>query len=196
MSIEKVESHVMAQAETEAKKIVEEARREGQALLAKRRAEAERDVRDAVREAEARGARETARQLGRARHDGRLEVLEAKNAVLDEVFRKVQEAIQSMPDEQYLNLLASWLKDLAAETGGTLRASARDASRFPGNFLEKVNAGRPESGRFASIVADPAVTGGFIIEGADFTVDLTIERKLHELRESLSGELAKELFGT
>jgi vacuolar-type H+-ATPase subunit E/Vma4 len=195
MSFEKLEAAVIAEAEAEAAKIVDSARSETGTLLARSREEGERTFGEAARQAEAAAARETARQLGLARHEGRLEVLTAKNRVIDEVFRMAAERVNSLSDAEYLDLMAEWLKNLPVEIGGTLRVSPRDEKRFTEAFLGRVNAGRAENGRFHGVVADSRITGGFVVTGDTFTVDSTLDNRMNELRESLAGELARELFG-
>jgi len=195
MSMEGVESRVLAEAKAEAKKIVEEALGERDRLLKEFQDESEKALEEAVRAAEAEAAAETSRQLGRARHEGELDILRAKNEVLDEAFRRAAEGFRSVPEGEYLELMAAWLKNLPPETGGALIVSPNDAGRFSGGFLDGVNAARPDTGKFTSVAQNPKITGGFIVEGRDFVVDVTLERRARELREALAGEIARELFG-
>lgn len=196
MSFEKIEAVIIAEAKAEAKKIIDSEREKSAAFFERSREENEKVFEEAVRLAEAAALRETARQVGLARHEGRLEVLHTKNRVLDEVFQKAVEKMLSLPDEEYLKLMAVWLKDLPAEIGGTIEVSPRDQKRFSKEFLDSVNAGRAKSGRFTSVSADAQINGGFRVVGETYSVDSTIENKVNELRESLAGELAKELFGS
>ncbi len=196
MSFDKIQAVIIAEAETEAKRIVDAARQESETLVSKAREENDRAFEEAVRQAEAATVRETSRQVGQARHEGRLQVLEAKNRVIDDVFRKASGEIQSLPDKEYMNLMAEWLKALPAEVGGTLLVGTRDAKRYDQVFLESVNKTRPESGKLTSVKTDPQIESGFVVAGETYTVNATIENKIHELRESLAGDLAKELFGS
>jgi V/A-type H+-transporting ATPase subunit E len=196
MSFEKIQTVIISEAESEAKRIIDEARQETDAMLSRVREENERTFEEAARQAEAAASRETSRQVGLARHEGRLQVLDAKNRVIDEVFRKAAERIQSLPEQEYLALMADWLKALPSEVGGVLRVSPRDVSRFSKAFLEGINKDRPESGRFTGAEADPQVAGGFVVIGENYTMNATIENKITDLRESLAGDLAKELFGS
>lgn len=196
MSFEKIEAVIKAEAEAEAKQILDSARAESETLLGRSCEENEKAFEEAVRLAEAAAARETARQVGLARHEGRLEVLHAKNLVLDEVFRKAKDRIVSLPDTEYLTLMEAWLKSLPSAVGGTLRVSPRDEKRFTKEFLDRVNAGRGLEGKFTSVITDSQISGGFRVVGENYTVDSTIENKVGDLRESLAGELARELFGS
>jgi vacuolar-type H+-ATPase subunit E/Vma4 len=194
MTMEKVQAAVLAKAEADAAGIVEDARRDADARVEAAGAQAQAAYEAAIAAATARAERETARELGRARHEGRLAVLAAKNAVLDGVFARARDAFRATNDWDYRGLLGGWLKSLPAETGGALRVNPRETKRFPREFVDWINEGRSGPGRFTDVVPDPAVPNGLVLEGADFTVDFTVERRLARLRESLAAELSRELF--
>lgn len=196
MSFEKIEAVVIAEAEAEARQIVEAARQESEASLSRVREENEVAFEEALRQAEAAAGRETSRQVGLARHEGRLQVLGAKNRVIDDVFRKAGEQIQSLPDKEYLDLVTDWLKSLPTEVGGTVRVGSRDAKRITQAFLDGVNQARSQGGKFTAVEVDPQIDSGFVVAGESYTVNATVENKINELRESLAGDLAKELFGS
>jgi vacuolar-type H+-ATPase subunit E/Vma4 len=196
MSFEKVEAVIFAEAEAEARRILDKAREEREALLEQFRDTCTRTFEDDIRRAQAAEDTETARQIGLARHEGRLEVLHAKNRMIDEVFLMAAEKIRSLPAKDYLEMIAFWLKVLPAEVGGTLKVSPGDAELLSGAFLEEVNTVRHRSGKFTAVVSDRRINGGFMVEGADFSVDSTIDSKLKELRETLAGDIARELFGS
>jgi V/A-type H+/Na+-transporting ATPase subunit E len=196
MSFEKLEAAITAEAETEARRTVDAARAEAEAMIARSREEGESVFEDAVRSAETAAARETARQVGLARHEGRLEVLQAKNRLIDRVFRDAEQWVGTLSDGDYLSLLEGWLKKLPPEAGGMLRVNPRDGKRLSRGFLDRVNTGRPAEGRFTGVETDDRIQAGFVVSGGAYTVDFTVENLMNELRDSLAGELAKELFGS
>jgi len=196
MTVERVRQAVMAQAEAEAAKIVAEAKAEAEARAARARQAGEAALEEARRAAEAGAAREKARQLSRVRHEGRLRALAARNEKIDEVFRRAADALLALPDAEYMKVMESWLKALPPASGGLLRVAPRDVKRFDGAFLNRINAARDEQSRFAGVEADPAITGGFVVEAESFTANCTLARRLAELRESAAGDMAKELFGS
>lgn len=194
MSFEKVESAVIAEAGVDAEKILADARRECDELLARVREENRKTLEEAIHQEEAATARETARQLGVARHDGRLEVLDAKNLVIDDIFNKVNEKLRSMDMKEYRDLLGGWLQTLSLEIGGVIRVSPKDTGLFDDAFMKRINGGRSGGETFTAVEPDSRINGGFIIQGDTYTVDFTLDRVLKELRESVAGDLAKELF--
>jgi len=196
MSFERLEAAVIAEAKAEAAKIVESARAEAGALLARARADQERAFEDAVRQAETAQTRETARQTGLAGHEGRLAVLEAKNRLIDEVFGKAKERIRTLPDAEYMALMADWLKALPDDAGGTVMVNPSDEKRFTKAFLDGVNASRPAGGKYSGVATDARISGGFLVAGESFTIDATLDNRMSDLRESLAGDIARELFGS
>jgi V/A-type H+/Na+-transporting ATPase subunit E len=195
MSFEKVEAVIIAEAETDSRSILDKARKEREALLEQSRDTCSRTFENDIRRAQAAEDAETARQLGLARHEGRLEVLHAKNGMIDEVFSMAAAKIRSLPAKDYLEMIAGWLKALPPEVGGTLKVSPGDAELFSGAFLDEVNKDRSQGGKFRAVAPDRLINGGFVVEGVDFSLDSTVESKLNELRETLAGEVARELFG-
>ncbi len=196
MSFERLEAAVIAEAEAESAKIVETARAEAEALLARARAEQERVFDDAVRQAETAQTRETARQTGLAGHDGRLAVLEAKNRLIDDVFRAAKERMITLPEAEYMALMAEWLKALPEEVGGTVMVNPSDEKKFTKAFLDGVNASRSVRGKFAGVASDARIAGGFAVASDTYTIDATLENRMNDLRESLAGDIARELFGS
>lgn len=194
MSFDRVESAVIDEAKADAGEIIEEARRESEKIKARFREESERNFEEAALQSENASARETARIIGLARQEGKLEVLRAKNQVIDNIFRKTAEKFGSLPEQDRIELITGWLNKLSPEIGGSVRVSPIDAKFFTSEFMASLNSGRPSHGLFSSVTADERISGGFIIEGNNFTVDFTIDTKLKELRESFAGELARELF--
>ena len=195
MGFEQVKSVVLVEAEAEAHSIIEKARKECEMITEDIRKEFEKILDEAIQKAEQREMQETARQLSVVRHEGRLEILETKNKVIDDIFKKAREVFMSMPDDEYNSLISGWLRKLPHDIGGTIRVSAIDMDRLPKNFLKIINSDRPMSGTFNSLESDTHIQNGCIVIGENFTMDLTIDKKLEELRESLAGELAGELFG-
>ncbi len=196
MSFERIEAVIIAEAEADAKRIIEEARGESEKTLAEARRERERLFEEAVSHAEAAAERETAREVGLARHEGRLQALDAKNRMLDGIFHKAAERIQSVSDKEYLDLMIEWLNALPPEIGGSLRVGPRDKDRFSPEFIELVNRSRPETGKFTAVEVDSRIMGGFVVIGEYYTINATIDNRVNELRETLAGNLARELFGS
>lgn len=194
MSLESVKTKVLEEAKARAADKLAEVKAEAERILSDGRAADERAGAEATRDAKLRLERETNRELERIQHDNRLQILSAKNKAVDEVFKRVRDRIASMSDNEYLELVGTWLGALPAEAGGVLRVNPRDEAMFNAG-LHTLNRGREGAGQFTGVVADPKVNSGAVVDGPDFNVDCTVERRLDELRETAVGDLARVLFG-
>ena len=194
MSLDKVKTRVLEEAGARADKMLADATVAAERLLAEGKAANERSGAEATRDATLRMERETTRELERIQHDNRLQILSAKNKAIDEVFKRVKDKLASLSDSDYLDMVGGWLGGLPAEVGGVLRVNPGDVSKFK-TGLDTLNRGRSGSGKFTEVAADPKVPNGAVVDGPDYNIDCTIDRRLNELRETAAGDLARVLFG-
>ncbi|MCL2001754.1 MAG: V-type ATP synthase subunit E, partial [Planctomycetes bacterium] len=182
------------EAKARAEKRLDAAKVEIERLLAESRAADQRVGNEAVRDAKLRLERETARELERIQHENRLQILSAKNQAIDEVFKRVDAKIAQLDDAAYLDMVGRWLSALPPDIGGVLRVNPKDEAKFISG-LGSLNQNRGGAGTFTKVETDPKVANGAIVDGPDYNVDCTIDRRLNELRESSAGDLARVLFG-
>lgn len=195
MSLDNVKTMVLDEAKKRAEKRLAEAGREAERILAEGRAADERLAGEALRDARLRLERETNRELERVQYENRLNILSAKNKAIDEVFKRVRERVASLSDDECVAMVGKWLKALPADVGGVLRVNPRDERRFA-DRLERLNEGRSGGGRFARVSADPSVPSGAVVDGPDYAIDCTFERRLNDLRDASAGDVARVLFGS
>jgi len=196
MSFEKISKSVLAEAEEKAKKIIVQAQKKRDEEIELFREESKRRLEDSVRAEEAEMNRSNARKLSIYRHNCRLELLSAKNEIIDTVFLRARSVVDTMQSEEYREMIETWLRSLPDDIGGTVRINTRDVAVITDDFLANINRNRTKNGQFSGIVNDKNIPRGCIIEGSDFSVDLTIEKKLSDIRKQHIGDIARELFET
>lgn len=194
MSLDRVKTTVLEEAKTRAAKKLAEATLETDRLLAEGKAADERAASEAIRDARLRFERETARELERIQHENRLHILSAKNQAIDEVFKRVKDKLANIQSEEGFSLIAEWLTSLPAEVGGVLRVNPKDQQKFVSN-LDILNRNRSGKGVFTKVETDPRISGGAVVDGPDYNIDCTLDRRLDELRETSAGDVARVLFG-
>lgn len=194
MSLDNVKTKVLEEARARADKLLSDATAEAECILTEGREASDRAGQEATRDARLRLEREQIRQLERIQHDNRLQILSAKNKAVDEVFKRVREKLASLSDSDYIAMVGKWLLALPGNVGGTLRVNPKDEARFTAG-LDDLNRGRYGDGRFVKVVADAKVVNGAVVDGPEYTIDCTIDRRLEELRETAVGDLARVLFG-
>lgn len=194
MSLENVKAKVLEEAKSRAEAELEKARAEAERILEEGKNADERTGADAIRDAKLRLERETVRELERLDHDNRLQILHAKNHVIDKVFKRVMEKLKNLSDSEALELLGKWLDALPKNAGGILRVNPRRFDALSSG-LAQLNRNRTGDGVFTEVKADPSVHYGVVVDGPDYTIDCTVNRRMNELRETSIGELARILFG-
>ncbi len=194
MSLDTMKTKVLEDAAAKAERLLADATAGAERLLADGKAADGRAGQDAERDARLRLERESIREVERTQHDNRLQILSAKNRAIDEVFSRVRAKLAGMTAGDTTEMIGKWLRALPADVGGVLRVNPKDEDAFTAG-LDRLNTGRYGSGRFTGIVADPKVASGAIVDGKEFSIDCTIDRRLDELRETSVGDLARTLFG-
>ena len=135
---------ITARIETDMKAEVEEILKNAESRASEIRAEYEAQVRVQAETAAAAGREAAERQKERlesaAKMDARKELLAAKQACLDEAFEKARKKLLSMPEDDYVELLAK-LVVKAAKTGREeLIFNARDKERVGAKVVSRANA--------------------------------------------------------
>lgn len=192
MSIEKITSKIISDAEESAKVTLAEARAKADGILAEAEAKAE-EILDAAGK---RGAEEKEKLISRKKSvadiDSRKMILEEKQKLIAECFDRAAEKIVSMEKEAYVEFLTS----LVLKTGekeGQLILNEKDAAA----------AGEALISSIAKADADAKITlseerrnilGGFLLKNGQVYINGTIEALIAEAKEELISEAAAQLF--
>ncbi len=138
----------------------------------------------------------TSRMLAAARMGMKKEHVQAKAGLIDEVFEKAEERVNSLPDQQYQELISS-LMIKAVETGDEEVVVGKNETRIDQNIIKNVNRklgpGFKGNLRLADDKAD--IDGGFILRRGKIQINASTEVLMAQAREELVMELADQLFG-
>ncbi|HOM29195.1 MAG TPA: V-type ATP synthase subunit E [Deltaproteobacteria bacterium] len=192
--IDRIRSAILAEAETEAGRIVEAAKK-----AAFERVQSEKDkitrtfdleFSAKAREVDARLERELALFRGEA---GK-RVLAKKNELVRRVFETAKAEILSWPRARYESLMERLVEKASGGAPGRLIVHPDDEDVFRA-LLERVNAGRAASGRIDVDGVDRLrQRGGFVFVGSSYEVDMRIETLIGVLELEMAPEIARELF--
>ena len=114
--LEKITARISADADAEIHAIRDKAQAQAEELLAQARAQAEKEKGELLARGRRSAEERKARLISAAQMEGRKMSLAAKQEVLDEAFRQALEEMCSLPEEQYIQLLAR-LAVQASSTG-------------------------------------------------------------------------------
>lgn len=196
MALADILEQIAADAEAEARAILEQAEAEARAV----RADAEKRASErAVRilaEAESAARRDAEAALAAARLRARDEALAAKQALIAEALQRVAEAIVAVEPARYTRFIARRIVEAARGDEEVLVAEA-DRERLAG-LAEAVERAAREAGRtgLALRYVDEAapVAHGVVLRGERDSVDLSVEGLIAAERDRLVARLAAALF--
>ena len=191
MSIEKITSKIMGEAEDARTQVMTEAEAQRDAILR----EAEEKGKTLVHDEQARGEAEKEKIISRRKSvadiDCRKVILQKKQELISECFEKAVDAIITMDEEEYLQLLVA----LGKKTGlkkGLLIFNKKEKETIG----EKVTAALNEAVGGAFTVAEETrdIRGGYLLQSGRVYINNTIEALVEESRDELSIEVASMLF--
>ncbi|MCC6793528.1 MAG: hypothetical protein IT366_00300 [Candidatus Hydrogenedentes bacterium] len=194
MSLEKIQSDVLAAAQKEAEHILKAAEQASRERVA-REVDAIRRGEEHRYEINARALAESAsRAITQAKGEAAKKVLARRNAVLDAVFAEAKKQIAALPPDIYAMQMRKRLETAAGSHGGKVRVHAEDRIAMS-SILVSLNAGRAENARVALDEDGTLPTrGGFLFIAPAYEVDQTLDTLVQELQHELAPQLASEIF--
>lgn len=192
MSIEKITSKIISDAEAEAAKITEASKAECEKVIEEAKAKAAELIRDAEENGLADKEKLIARRKSVADIDGRKLVLHEKQKYIAECFDKTAEKLVSMEKKEYIGFLISIVKN-TGETEGELILNEKDSSEIGTDFIAEANKAI-EGGAFTLSKETRNIKGGFILKNGSIYMNGTVESLIEDAKDKLIGEVAGQLF--
>lgn len=190
-------------------RIGEDARAEGERLLAEAREQAARIMKEgeeeALRAAEAirsdfrdRGERERTRFLSEALTESRAAYLSAQEELFEEALEAASREFESLPEERYRNWLKRTILTNAGEGVSEVIAAPYDRKLLASGLLEEINAAlREKAGGWELVLSEREAEfdRGVLLRGERFANNLSLRAVLREVRERHEEEVLDILFG-
>ncbi len=193
MGLEKIRQTVLAEAKTEATRIIDSAKKTTASLLMlqKETAKQEHDRLCKLRMQTIED--EYNRKLIQFKGAAGKQVLDKRNALLRSLFDKAKKEILDWPSEKYARVMGRLMERAVGSQEGKIRVSPEEKDVF-GKVLSKLNEGRGDAKITLDESAPLPERGGFIFVGADFEVDQTVDTLLKEIEHDLLPAIAADLF--
>ena len=128
-----------------------------------------------------------------ARMEGRKELLAAKQELVSRSFRKAQEQIVSLPEEQYVAFLAKLAAQASVTGEEKIVLNARDRKAIGEKLVKAANA-RLKNGRLSLAEETGDFAGGLILRRGSIEANCTVERLVELSRSELSAQVAEIRF--
>lgn len=192
--IEKITGRIASDADQEIEALRAEAGRQAGEITARYEAQAKRECEELL----ARGRRNADERVERLASVAQLECrkleLAAKQEMLSKAYDRALELLLSMPEQEYIALLA----DLAVKASTTGREavvlSQKDRTRFGKQVVTQANE-KLGGGKLTLSEQTSPIRGGLLLSDGDVEVNCSFETLVRLQRGELDREIAQLLFG-
>ncbi|HUW32841.1 MAG TPA: V-type ATP synthase subunit E [Planctomycetota bacterium] len=125
-----------------------------------------------------------------------MELLAAKNELVDKVVDKALDNVVNLPNNGYRVLLMKWLKNAPQGEPGELVLNERDRKAFGQQLVSDLN--RVRAKEAALVLGQQAlpIRGGFVLRTERYEIDRTLDSLIVKLKEEMAPEIASQLFGS
>lgn len=194
MTVENIRNAIIADAEKEAERIRQAGQSKADEKFRQAGQRLQRDFERRLAQAEQLEQDKKNRSVIALRSALGMELLSAKNAVIDQVFDKAVEKLVGLPSDGYKELLLRWLGEAATDDPAELVLNPRDKQALGPELVDRINQGR-SGGPAITLAEDSAeTTGGFVLRTARYEIDKTLDSIIADLKEDMAPEIASELF--
>ena len=185
--------------------IREQAQADADAIITSATAKAEQIINDARAESRAlcaqieEDAKAQAEQIGRtassaAALEKRRRALKAKQELLVKTVEQALEALHTLPEEEYFNLLVKMAAANAEPGKGEMLLSERDKSRCPGDFESRLSSALPADAKLSVSDKTRPIDGGFILRYGNIELNCSFRAIFDARREELTDAIRGILF--
>lgn len=195
--ISKIKEKILEEAREEKQKLVENAQAQARDIKVEYKQKSEEMLNDILDKAGKAAEEKKRRILSMAQLENRKALLQAKQEIIDEVFKKAKVKLEKMPDEKYLDLMTDMLLKSVITGNEEVVISEHDKNRITQDFLAKINKTLKDSGKQGNLRISKTpgrMIGGFILKSEDLEVNSTLDSLINIEREELETEIAKILF--
>ena len=192
MSIEKITSKIISEAQELRDKTLSEAAAQSDAVLAEARKKAE----DMVEDSRKRGVEEKEKIISRRKSEAdincRKVFLAKKQELIGQCFDRAVDDIIAMDKDRYTELLTA-LGTNSGMTGGQLIFNENERAAIGQKVVDALNS-RIEGGSFSLSEETRPLRGGYMLMCGQTFINNTIEALVEEARPELTAEVAKMMF--
>ncbi|MBQ3090693.1 MAG: hypothetical protein IJD21_09070 [Oscillospiraceae bacterium] len=195
--IERITQRIAADAQREAETILTQAQTQAAEIKAAYEAQAKQETEAALARGKAQAEAQRSRLVSSAQMAKGQKALAAKQEMLDKAFELALEKLCSLPDKEYIDLLAQ-LTVKASSTGcEQLILSRTDRARYGVKVATKANSMLEQAGKTARLTLSQEsrdFRGGLLLADGEVEVNCTFETLVRLARSTASAEVAKVLF--
>ena len=193
-NVSNLTSKILKDAEERKEKILAEANEKKANILSKKKKEAEKleaeMIEKATREAETRKER----VISGAELSARNKKLEAKQAIITDVFNMSIESLCNLKEDDYKSFIKNTILSLNIDGDEKLILNDKVKNIVDNSFLAEINEALVKNNKLGKLTVSNETAnykGGFILEKNGIEINNTFEALVTSLREELEFEVAK-----
>lgn len=195
--IEKITQRIAADADRDARAILDEAKAQAEEITARAQAEADAAAAQALEKGRQRAQERRSRLISAAEMEGRQQYLAAKQEMLDRAYTLALDRLCSLPEQSYIDLLASLTAQAAVTGREQLILSRTDRARYGVKVATRANQILTRDGRTAELKLSQEsrdFRGGLVLSDGDVEINCTFDTLVRLARTTAAGEVSQLLF--
>ena len=191
--IEKITRLIESEAQAESDAILAKAREEAAAISARYQSQAEAESSDLDARNKRAAAEREERLVSVAQMESRKVTLRVKQEMVEKAYDLALEKLCSMPEDQYIEVLAKLMLQASATGKEEVVFSAVDRVKVGTAAVEKAN----QSAGKQFVLSDETrpIQGGFILKDQNIEVNCAFDTLVRLQKAETAGTVAKKLFG-
>lgn len=195
--VDKLKAKILEEAHLAAQDNLEKARKEASEIMQSARNEADRRQKEIIDKAHRDAEDRKKRIKAYSELEARKKRLEAKQEMVEAAFGKAIERLNSLPLDEYRNILASMISDLVKSGDEEIILSEKDKKALGADLEKDVNQRLAMKGIRGSVKVSHKsgnINGGFILKSGDVEVNSSFDTIVRMQRNQLEAEVVKVLF--
>lgn len=195
--IEKITQRIAGDAQQEAAAVVAQAQAQADEIMARYQAKARQETDAALAKGRKQAQERRSRLVSAAEMEGRQQLLAVKQEMLDRAFDLALDKLCSLPEKEYVELLAQLVVKASSTGREQLIFCLADRARYGVKVATRANLLLLKTGKEAHLTLaheSRDFRGGVVLADGDVEVNCTFETLVRLARGSVSGEVAKVLF--
>lgn len=193
--IEKITARINEEAQAEIDRILNTARAEAAQITARYQAQADAEAASLAARNEKAAAEREERLVSVAQMEARKVALAAKQEMVEQVYRRALEKLRTMPQEQYVDVLAALLVQASSTGAEEVVFSPEDQAKAGKAAVAKANGQLPKGSKGLTVAKETRpIAGGFILKDNNVEVNCTFDTLVRLQKAETAGAVAKKLF--
>lgn len=196
-NVSNLTSKILKDAEERKEKILAEANEKKANILSKKKKEAEKLEAEMIEKATREAQTRKERVISGAELSARNKKLEAKQAIITDVFNMSIESLCNLKEDEYKSFIKNTILSLNIDGDEKLILNDKVKNIVDNSFLAEINEALVKNNKLGKLTISNETAnykGGFILEKNGIEINNTFEALVTSLREELEFEVAKELF--